>query len=73
MTLGIAVIGAIAGGSISGAIGRGFATATHPAWFTIVAFGALILLLGLLTTTRWAEDTAAQTARQWREGEPAAA
>jgi EmrB/QacA subfamily drug resistance transporter len=67
MTLGVAVIGAIAGGGVSGAIGRNFATATHPAWWIIVGLGAAILVLGLLTTTRWADETALRTAERFRE------
>ncbi len=67
MTLGVAVIGAIAGGGVAGAIGRGFATATHPAWWVIVGLSAAILVLGLLTTTRWADDTARRTAERFRE------
>jgi EmrB/QacA subfamily drug resistance transporter len=73
MTLGVAVIGAIAGGAISSSIGRGFAAATHPAWWVIVAFGAAILVLGLLTTTRWADQTARRTARYLSESEMAPA
>jgi EmrB/QacA subfamily drug resistance transporter len=67
MTLGVAVIGSIAGGGISNAIGRGFATATHPAWWTIVGLGGTILILGVLTTTRWADKTARRTAERFRE------
>jgi EmrB/QacA subfamily drug resistance transporter len=67
MTLGVAVIGAIAAGGIAGAIGRGFATATHPAWWIIAGFGSAILVLGLLTTTRWANETAARTASRLQE------
>ncbi len=67
MTLGVAVIGAIAGGGIAGAIGRGFATATHPGWWIIAGFGGGILILGVLTTTRWANETAERTATRLRE------
>jgi EmrB/QacA subfamily drug resistance transporter len=67
-TLGVAVIGAIAGGGTTGAIGRNFATATHPAWWTIAGFGGVILVLGLLTTTRWADETARRTAERFGEG-----
>ena len=31
-TLGVAVVGAVAGASLSGTLGRGFATASHPGW-----------------------------------------
>ncbi len=67
MTLGVAVIGAIAGGSISGAIGKGFAAATHPAWWVLAALGVVILALGVLTTTQWARGTARETAERFRE------
>jgi hypothetical protein len=69
MTLGVAVIGAIAGGGITGTIGKGFAAATHPAWWIMTAFGGAILVLGLLTTTQWADRTAERTAEQFREGD----
>jgi EmrB/QacA subfamily drug resistance transporter len=73
MTLGVAVIGAIAGGAIPSRIGPGFAATTHPAWWVIVGFGAGILVLGLLTTTRWADRTAKRTARHISESEMAPA
>jgi len=67
MTLGVAVIGAIAGGTISGSIGSGFAAATHPGWWVVAVLGATILVLGFLTTTSWAEETAERTADLFRE------
>ncbi len=67
MTLGVAVIGAIAGGGVSGAIGPSFATATHAAWWIIAGLGAAILILGLLTTTQWADATARRTAERFSE------
>ncbi len=54
MTLGVAVIGAIAGGTISGAIGPSFAAATHAGWWVIAGLGGVCLIVGLLTTTEWA-------------------
>jgi EmrB/QacA subfamily drug resistance transporter len=67
MTLGVALIGAIAGGTLSGAIGQSFAAATHPGWWMITGFSGAILVLGLLTTTRWADETARKTAERFRE------
>ena len=66
-TLGVAVIGAVAGGGISGALGREFAHATHPGWWIIVVLGLAVLGVGLLSTTRWALATASRVA----EGAPA--
>jgi EmrB/QacA subfamily drug resistance transporter len=58
MTLGVAVAGAVAGGSISSSLSSSFAEATHPAWWIIAALGVAILVVGVLTTTEWAEGTA---------------
>jgi CBS domain containing-hemolysin-like protein len=67
-TLGVAIVGAVAGAGLSGAIGKGFASATHASWWIIAAMSFAILLLGVATTTRWAEETAVQTADRFREG-----
>ena len=67
MTLGVAVIGAIAGGGVAGSVGKGFAIATHPGWSVIAGLGVVVLGLGVLTTTSWARDTAARTAARLRE------
>jgi hypothetical protein len=63
-TLGVAVIVPVAGAGIAshGGIAAGFATATHPAWWLLVALSLVILALGLITTTGWAEATAQRTA-----------
>jgi EmrB/QacA subfamily drug resistance transporter len=67
MTLGVAVIGAISGGTISGVIGPGFAAATHPGWWIIAGLGAVSLVVGLATTSKWALGTARRTAERFRE------
>jgi MFS family permease len=71
MTLGVAVIGAISGGTLAGGIGKGFAGATHPGWWIIVALGVLMALGALLSTGTWAERTARRTAESLRQ-EPGA-
>jgi EmrB/QacA subfamily drug resistance transporter len=71
-TLGVAVIGAIAGGTLSGAIAPSFAAATHAGWWVIAGLGVICLTVGLLTTTGWARATARRTAERFREGPPAA-
>jgi EmrB/QacA subfamily drug resistance transporter len=70
-TMGVAVLGAIAGGGITGAIGPGFAGQTHVAWWVIVGLGVVVLALSLLSTNGWASDTARRTAERLREGPPA--
>jgi hypothetical protein len=62
-------VGAVAGGSASGVLGKGYANATHPGWWFIAGLGLVVLVLGLVTTTRWADETARQTASQFREGQ----
>jgi EmrB/QacA subfamily drug resistance transporter len=69
-TLGVAVLGALAGGGITGALGSGFAAATHPSWWIIVGLGVMSIVLGLLSTTGWAQETARQTADRFREAAP---
>jgi EmrB/QacA subfamily drug resistance transporter len=58
MTLGVAVLGAVAGGTVSTSLGKDFAAATHSAWWIVVALGVAVFLLGILTTTEWADETA---------------
>ena len=66
-TLGVAIVGAVAGSGLSGVIGNGFASATHASWWIIVGLGVAILILSLLSTTEWASETAARTAARFRE------
>jgi hypothetical protein len=65
MTLGVAVIGAISGGTLAGAIGKSFATATHPGWWVTVGLGLLILVGGVISSSAWAEGTARRTAESF--------
>ncbi|MFJ3862446.1 MFS transporter [Streptomyces nigra] len=61
--LGVAVIGAaLASGIGTAAYRTAFVTAARPAWWIVAACGALVLLVGLLTTGTWARTTAARTA-----------
>jgi sugar phosphate permease len=51
-TLGVAVLGALAGGGLAGAIGPSFAAATHVSWWIMVALGGVIArAAGALTRT----------------------
>jgi EmrB/QacA subfamily drug resistance transporter len=71
-TLGVAVLGALAGGGITGALGPGFAVATHSSWWIITVLGVMIFVLGLVTTTGWAKQTASETADRFRDSRPPA-
>jgi EmrB/QacA subfamily drug resistance transporter len=66
MTLGVAVIGAISGGTLAGHLGRGFAVATHPGWWIVVDLGVLIVIGGFFSTGAWAQRTARETAERLR-------
>jgi EmrB/QacA subfamily drug resistance transporter len=66
-TLGVAVLGALAGGGAAGAVGPGFTADTHVCWWVVVGLGFTILILALLTTGDWALQTARRTAERFRE------
>ena len=66
-TLGIAVLGSLAAGATAGAVGASFPAATHASWWVLVGLGVAALCLGILTTTKWANDTARRTARRFEE------
>src|SRR5947207_15826983 len=61
--LGIAVTGSILAGNLRGRPLRdGFVTASHAGWLLLAAMGAVIVVLGLVTASRWALGTAARPA-----------
>jgi predicted MFS family arabinose efflux permease len=64
LTMGVALAGAIAGGSaaLGGGTAAGFTAAARPAWWTILGAVATVLVLAVVSTTRWAEATARRTA-----------
>ncbi len=57
-SLGVSVVGAIFAAGLHGALRSGFAVASHPAWLVIAACGLMVLLLGLVSTSRQALRTA---------------
>jgi EmrB/QacA subfamily drug resistance transporter len=67
ITLGVAVLGAVAGSGVAGAIGPGFAAATEPAWWIVAVLGFAVAALGCLSTTAWARATARRTAERLEE------
>jgi EmrB/QacA subfamily drug resistance transporter len=64
-TLGVAVIGSVlvAGVGTSG-LGQSFDTAARPGWWILTVCGALVLVLGALTSGHWARRTARLTAER---------
>jgi EmrB/QacA subfamily drug resistance transporter len=64
ITLGVAVLGTVAGGGLGDGIASGFAQATRPGWWIVAVLGLAVALLGYLTTSGWARDTARRTAQR---------
>jgi EmrB/QacA subfamily drug resistance transporter len=67
-TLGVAVIGAVIAGGVTAAAGTAgyaaeFVAASRTAWWIITACGALVLVVGALTSGAWARGTAGRCAR----------
>ena len=67
--LGIAVTGSILAGSLRGRpLRAGFVTASHADWLLLATMGVVVVVLGLVTASRWALGTAARTAERFQEG-----
>jgi EmrB/QacA subfamily drug resistance transporter len=64
VTLGVAIVGAISGGSAAGRIGPGFAAATHPGWWVIAGLAVAIGVVSALTTGEWARASARRAAER---------
>ena len=69
-SLGVAVTGSILAGSLHGPLRAGFVAASHAGWLLLAACGVVVFVLGLVTTSRWALDTAARTAAALDPAEP---
>jgi hypothetical protein len=46
--------------SMRGSMQAGFVRAAHAGWWILAGCGYIVLLLGLVCTTRWARATAAK-------------
>ncbi|MFE9643934.1 MFS transporter [Streptomyces sp. NPDC006365] len=69
-TLGVAVIGAVlAAGVGSSPYREVFVPAARPGWWIIAACGLSVLLVGALTSGRWARSTAERTAERLESAE----
>ncbi|WP_203601712.1 MFS transporter [Streptomyces sp. SID9727] len=74
-TLGVAVIGAaLAAGMADPGGSDGFVAASRPGWWIVTGCGLAVLLVGALSSGRWAGSTARRTAERLAEPvvEPAA-
>jgi EmrB/QacA subfamily drug resistance transporter len=67
LTLGVAVVGAVATARVDGSLHEGLAPASHPAWWLIAALGAGIVALGLAAGTVAAQTGAERTVMRLQE------
>ena len=63
--LGVAVLGSLVTTQLGASAVTGFATAARPAWAVVIGCGVLVLVLGLASTTPWAQETARRTAERF--------
>jgi hypothetical protein len=50
---------------MTGPLRTGFASASHVGWWIIAGCGVVVLAVGLLTSGRWARQTAERTAAKF--------
>ncbi|WP_238165350.1 MFS transporter [Kribbella caucasensis] len=65
-TLGVAIAGTIVGSALTRG-GTAYTKAEHNVWWLILALGAGILILGVLSTGPWAMDTASRAAALFQD------
>ncbi len=65
-TLGVAVVGAIAAGGAA-SVGPHFVADSHAAWWIVMGCGVAVFVLGLASTTAWADRTARHVADELDE------
>ena len=69
-SLGVAIVGVAATSSIHGPLRAGFAHASHPGWWIVAGCGALVFVLGFVTTTGWARATTEELSALTGEARP---
>jgi hypothetical protein len=60
--LGVALAGSILNSALAGSVRSGFIAAARPAWLLLAGLGLVVLVLGVLSSSRRARRTAAHTA-----------
>jgi EmrB/QacA subfamily drug resistance transporter len=69
-TLGVAVIGAVLASGVGSSPYRDvFVSAARPGWWILTVCGLAVLVVGMLTSGRWARRTAERTARRLQSPE----
>jgi EmrB/QacA subfamily drug resistance transporter len=62
ISLGVAISGSILAANLHGSLPARFVLASHVGWLLLAGCGVAIVVLGLVTNSRWALQTAARTA-----------
>jgi EmrB/QacA subfamily drug resistance transporter len=57
-SLGVAVVGSAVATAVAGDVAARFVDASHAAWWIVAGCAATVLVAGLVTSGRWARDTA---------------
>jgi EmrB/QacA subfamily drug resistance transporter len=68
-SLGVAISGTIVGSAVVRG-GTAYTSAEHTVWWLLLGLGVGILVLGLLSTGRWARGTARRAAARFEEVDP---
>jgi EmrB/QacA subfamily drug resistance transporter len=63
-SLGVAIVGSVLAASLHGSLRNAFLGAAHAGWWIMAGCGYGVLLLGVVSTTRWARATAARPAAE---------
>jgi hypothetical protein len=63
------VVGSVVTSSLHGPLRTGLAPASHTGWWVIAGCGVAVLVVGLVTSGRWARGTAEATAQRLMGGE----
>jgi len=69
VSLGVAISGSILAANLHGPLEAGFVPASHADWLLLIGCGVAIMVLGLVTNSRWALRTAARTAARYEAAE----
>ncbi len=68
-SLGVAITGSILAANLHGPLHARFVPASHADWLLLIGCGVAITVLGLVTNSRWAQQTAARTAARYEAAE----
>ena len=69
-SLGVAIMGSVVISALTGPLRLGFAQASHIGFWVIAGCGAIVLVLGLVSSSAWANRSAERTAARLTPPEP---